>query len=229
MPDEPTTNNMAYDFHTHTFLSDGELLPAELIRRAIVNGYEAMAITDHASASNMERGIAEALRDCELAREEWGFTALAGVELTHCPASAISGLAARAKRAGAEIVVVHGETVVEPVEPGTNRAAVESPDVDILAHPGFITVEEAQIAAARGSFLEISCRRGHSLTNGHVARVARETGALLLINTDAHSPSDLLNDSFAQTVALGAGLSGEEAERALRENPVLLLQRVART
>ena len=33
-------------------------------------------------------------------------------------------------------VVVHGETLVEPVEPGTNRAAVSCPEVDILAHPG---------------------------------------------------------------------------------------------
>ncbi|MDO8589534.1 MAG: histidinol phosphate phosphatase domain-containing protein [Armatimonadota bacterium] len=219
---------MAYDFHTHTFFSDGELLPSELIRRAIVNGYEAMAITDHASASNMGHVIDEVRRDCELARDRWGFMVLPGVELTHCPASAISELAAKAKAAGAAIVVVHGETVVEPVEPGTNRAAVESPDVDVLAHPGFITTEEARIAAGAGIFLEISCRRGHSLTNGHVARVARETGALLLVNTDAHSPSDLLNDTFARTVALGAGLSDAEAEKALRQNPAALLQRVAR-
>jgi putative hydrolase len=219
---------MAFDFHTHTFLSDGELLPAELIRRAIVNKYEAMAITDHVSASNMERVLDEAWRDCELAQDRWGFPAVAGVELTHVPASSISELATRAKRAGAAIVVVHGETVVEPVEPGTNRAAVESPDVDILAHPGLITIEEARIAAARGVFLELSCRRGHSLTNGHVAQVAREAGALLLLNTDSHSPSDLLTDSFARTVALGAGLSNDHAEATLRQNPMLLLERVAK-
>ena len=220
---------MAYDFHTHTFLSDGDLLPMELIRRAIVNGYEAMGITDHASASNMARTVEELRRDCDLARERWGFTALPGVELTHCPPAAIAELAASAKRMGALIVVVHGETVVEPVEPGTNRAAVESSDVDVLAHPGFITVEEAEIAAKRGCYLEITCRRGHCLTNGHVARTAREAGAVLLVNTDAHSPSDLLNDSFARTVALGAGLSEQEVEQTLRRNPVALLERVARS
>ncbi|MDO8682882.1 MAG: histidinol phosphate phosphatase domain-containing protein [Armatimonadota bacterium] len=220
---------MAYDFHTHTFLSDGELLPAELIRRAIVNGYEAMAITDHASAANMEWLIDAIRRDCDLAADKWGFTVLPGVELTHCPANSIADLAARAKRAGAAIVVVHGETVVEPVEPGTNRAAMESPDVDILAHPGFITLEEARIAASRGAFLEITCRKGHSLTNGHVAKIAGKAGASLLVNTDTHSPSDLLNDTFARTVALGAGLSEKEVERTLRVNPKTLLSRIRPT
>ncbi len=42
---------MLYDFHTHTTLSDGVLLPMELIRRAIVNGYSALGISDHTSAS----------------------------------------------------------------------------------------------------------------------------------------------------------------------------------
>ena len=217
---------MAYDFHTHTFLSDGALLPIELIRRAIVNGYEALAITDHASASNLERVIEETSRDCQLAQRLWGFLAIPGVEITHCPASSIADLAARAKRAGAAIVVVHGETLVEPVEPGTNLAAVESPDVDILAHPGLIGTEEAQMAAKQGVFLEISCRKGHCLSNGHVAQVARETGAQLLVNTDTHVPSDMLTDEFARKVALGAGLSEDEAETALRRNPQLLLARV---
>ena len=44
---------MLYDFHTHTFLSDGVLLPIELIRRAAVAGYTAVAVTDHASAGNL--------------------------------------------------------------------------------------------------------------------------------------------------------------------------------
>jgi len=218
---------VAYDFHTHTFLSDGALLPIELIRRAIVNGYEALAITDHASASNLERVIEETSRDCQLAQRLWGFLAIPGVEITHCPASSIADLAARAKRAGAAIVVVHGETLVEPVEPGTNNAAVESSDVDILAHPGLIALEDAQAAAKRGLFLEITSKRGHSLSNGHVARIARETGAPLLVNTDAHEPRDLLTDEFARMVALGAGLSEDEAETALRRNPQLLLARVA--
>ena len=42
------------DLHTHTFLSDGELAPADLVRRAECAGYRAIGITDHADASNLD-------------------------------------------------------------------------------------------------------------------------------------------------------------------------------
>ena len=42
------------DLHTHTFFSDGELVPAEHLRRVEVLGYEAVAITDHADSSNLD-------------------------------------------------------------------------------------------------------------------------------------------------------------------------------
>ena len=69
--------------------------------------------------------------------------------------------------ASADLVVVHGETMAEPVVKGTNRAAVDCEFVDVLAHPGFITLDEARIATANGVHLELTSRRGHSLTNGH--------------------------------------------------------------
>ena len=215
-----------YDFHTHSFFSDGALLPMELIRRAQVNGYSAMAITDHASASNFEELVEKVARDCALAWDEWGFRVLPGVELTHCPPRAIAGLAARAKRAGAKIVVIHGETLVEPVPPGTNRASVECPDVDILGHPGLLTEEEAALAAQNSVFLELTSRRGHCLGNGNTVVLGRAAGAKFVINSDTHSPGDLHTEAFARTVALGAGLTAEEADTALVGNPQLLLARV---
>ena len=217
---------MLFDFHTHTFLSDGNLLPMELIRHAIHNGYTAIAIADHASASTMERVLHEIPKDCDLAAKEWGFPAIPAVELTHVPPSSIAPLARRAKELGAKIVVVHGETVVEPVFPGTNRAAVECEDVDILAHPGLIVPEEVKIAAERGIYLEITCRKGHSLTNGHLAKLAMEHGAWMVVNTDAHSPGDLLTEEFARTVALGAGIPESELETALVQNPLRLLSKI---
>ena len=41
------------DLHTHTFFSDGGLLPSELARRARIAGYQALAFTDHADVSNI--------------------------------------------------------------------------------------------------------------------------------------------------------------------------------
>jgi histidinol phosphatase-like PHP family hydrolase len=105
-------------------------------------------------------------------------------------------------------VVAHGETLVEPVHPGTNRAAIEA-RVDILAHPGLITRDEAVLALRNGVCLEISSRKGHSLSNGHVAMIAADTGAKLVIDTDTHEPGDLITDDFAEAVLLGAGLKRE--------------------
>lgn len=218
-----------YDFHMHTFLSDGALLPVELIRRCIVNGYTAMAITDHASASNLESILEALIREAEMVQRHWHFTMLPGVELTHVPPSAMDELAQQAKRLGAKVVVVHGETPVEPVEPGTNRAAIESAAVDILGHPGFLTEEEAALAAANGTFLEITSRRGHSLTNGHVARVGQAAGVKFLINSDTHSPGDIHTESFAYRVGLASGLPETEVAAAIGANARLLLERVNAT
>ena len=54
-----------YDFHTHTFLSDGVLSPVELIRRAFVRGYRAMAVTDHVGIGNLEMVLSTLVKDCE--------------------------------------------------------------------------------------------------------------------------------------------------------------------
>ncbi|MDY6892891.1 MAG: histidinol phosphate phosphatase domain-containing protein [Chloroflexota bacterium] len=214
---------MVYDFHTHTLLSDGVLSPLELVRRAHINDYRAVAITDHAGIGYLERLIAEITADCALAQEHWPITAIPGVELTHLPAAAIAQVAKTAKEMGAKLVVVHGETTAEPVEPGTNLAAVTSPYVNILAHPGQITLEEARLAAANGIYLEITARKAHSSTNKHVAQVARKAGAKLLINSDAHDEQDLLFSEQAYSIAQKAGLSDDEIAEALYKNPLTLV------
>jgi len=215
------------DFHTHTILSDGELLPMELIRRAAATDHRAIALTDHASFSNMEWIIETVARDCEKA-DAWGIEAIPGIELTHVPVRYIDQAVRKARKAGAEVIVIHGETPVEPVERGTNYEAVTNPDVDILAHPGMMSEEEAELAAKNDVFLEISCRKGHSLANGHVSLLARNAGAGLLVNTDAHAPEELSNMEFATKVARGSGLTPEEVRIALVENPLEMLKRLGR-
>ena len=209
---------MLYDFHTHSLLSDGSLSPMELIYRALSNSYSAIAITDHSSIGYLSRIIREVALDCALARAKWPIKAIPGVELTYVPPAAIHETAKRAKELGAWVVVVHGETIVEPVEKGTNKAALQCPYVDILAHPGLITKEEAQLAASNGIFLEISARKGHSLTNGHVARLAKETGAKLLLDSDAHDPSDILTTELVRRILAGAGIDESECDKILIDN-----------
>ena len=218
-----------YDFHTHTFLSDGVLSPVELIRRAYVNGYQVMAVTDHVGPGNLEMVVKTLVKDCASASARWDILALPGVEITHVPKEDIDAVAQAARGLGARIVIVHGETIVEPVEPGTNRAAISSPAVDILAHPGIIELDDARLASERGVFLEVSARKGHSLANGHVVRMAIQTGALTLLDSDAHEPDDLLTPDITRKIAVGAGLTDEGAEILLHSNPKILLGRLGIT
>ncbi len=212
------------DLHTHSLFSDGVLVPAEHLRRVEVMGYEAVAITDHADSSNLDFIIPRLVAAAEALNPLSRTRLIPGIELTHVPPALIAPLTRRARELGALIVVCHGETVVEPVAPGTNRAALEA-GVDLLAHPGFITEDEARLAASKGIFLELSGRKGHSLTNGHVARMAELCGALLAVNADAHQPGDFLTEAMADIVARGAGLSPERAA-AVRRDMQTLVQRL---
>jgi histidinol phosphatase-like PHP family hydrolase len=212
------------DLHTHTFFSDGELIPAELARRAAVAGYTALAMTDHGDRSNLDLIIPRIARISDELGEALGMTILPGVELTHVPPAHIARAAAEARELGAKIISVHGETLVEPVAPGTNRAALEA-DIDILAHPGLLTIEDAQLAARRGIYLELTTRKGHSLSNGHVAKVALAVGAKLVVNNDAHAPGDLLAPALVRQIVRGAGLSEEQIDQVFA-NSVELVARV---
>jgi len=215
---------MVYDFHTHTSLSDGVLSPMELIRRALINNYQAVALTDHASLGELSRIIPEVAQICALAHSYWNILAIPGIELTHVPPPAIAETAKKAKELGACIVVVHGETIIESVEKGTNLAALHSPHVDILAHPGLLSLEEAQLAATNGIFLEISARKGHCLTNGHIASLAQHVGAKLLLGSDAHDEQDLLTNPLANAIIRGAGLDDIACHQILNINPQALIK-----
>ena len=220
---------MLIDFHMHTVFSDGELVPAELIRRSIYAGLDGIAITDHADFSNMEYNLSGIKKICEKINKLYGkskksnFKVLPGVEITHVPPALIKDAVSLARKSGAKIIIVHGETLSEPVEEGTNSAALKE-NIDILSHPGLITEKEAILAKKNGIYLELSYRKGHCLANGHIAGIARKTGAELIISSDAHSPSDIMGEKEYDGVGLGAGLTAKELEK-IKENAAGLLKK----
>ncbi len=215
---------MRADLHTHTVFSDGELIPAELVRRAMVLGHDVIAITDHVDMTNVEFVASNVAKAVELVDDY--IRVIPGVEITHVPPSKIARVADVARRNGAQWIVVHGETVTEPVAPGTNLAAAQNPDIDVLAHPGFLTAEEAQAAKDNGVIIEVTGRMGHNITNGHVVNVARSVGADMVIDSDTHAPENLMDEKAALTVALGAGMTAEEAEKALHVTPYEAVRRI---
>ena len=214
------------DFHTHSLISDGYLLPSELARRARVLGYKAIAITDHADESNLDTVIAQLAKAALALTRSADIIVIPGVELTHIPPGDIPGMVKKARSLGSKVVVGHGETLAEPVAPGTNEAFIRA-KVDVLAHPGLVTKAEAGLAAKNSVFFEITARKGHSLSNGHVAKVAQSSGVKMLLNTDAHAPEDLISVDTALKVALGAGLTEKDFAR-MEEDARELVDKVSR-
>lgn len=197
------------DLHTHSLFSDGELTPAELARRFEVAGYKTLAITDHGDQSSIDLIIPRLVVFCEEVNRLEGIRLIPGIELTHIRPWAIPALVSRSRKLGARLVVVHGETIVEPVAPRTNRMAIES-SVDILAHPGLITEEEVLLAKEHSVYLELTSRKGHSLTNGHVAKLARKIAAPMVLNSDTHAPGDIWPAARLHEIVVGAGLTGDD-------------------
>ena len=204
------------DLHTHSLLSDGALLPSELVRRAEVKGYEAIAITDHADFSNIDFVIPRIVKTCKALNGYLKIKAIPGVEITHVPPGSVRGLVRFARRAGAKIVVGHGETISEPVAPGTNKAFIEA-RVDILAHPGTISPEDVKLARANGVLLEITTRKNHSKPNKRLVGLALKYGAKLVLNNDAHLPEDLIEKPRRKAFLTALGLK-ESAIRSIDRN-----------
>ncbi|MGV8079475.1 MAG: histidinol phosphate phosphatase domain-containing protein [Syntrophales bacterium] len=214
------------DLHTHSIFSDGALIPSEMARRAQDRGYRALAITDHGDHSNVDFIVPRMAKVCRKLSHALGMPVIPGIELTHVPPEYIAELVREAREKGARLVVVHGETIAEPVLPGTNRAAIEAA-VDILAHPGLISEADVLRAKEQGVFLEISARKGHSLTNGHVVVLARRFEVPLVLNTDSHGPQDLITRDQAVRVALGAGMNLREVEEMMMNSEELIRRATA--
>ena len=214
------------DLHTHSLFSDGELTPAELARRFEVAGYTALAITDHGDQSNIDLIIPRLVAFCEELNRLEGIRLIPGIELTHIRPEAIPALVSRSRKLGARLVVVHGETIAEPVAPRTNRMAIES-SVDILAHPGLITEEEVLSAKERSVTLELTSRKGHSLTNGHVARLAHRMGAPMILNSDTHAPGDIWPAARLYEIVVGAGLTKDDYHTMMKNAESIVNRRLS--
>lgn len=63
-----------FDFHVHSTASDGSLSPHEVVRKAVIEGLEVIALTDHDTTA----GVAEAVE----AGEDFGVKVIPGVEIS---------------------------------------------------------------------------------------------------------------------------------------------------
>ncbi len=216
-----------YNLHAHTFLSDGDLLPSEVAARYLDKGYKVIAITDHADYSNIKQMARAIVEFCKRWPKNSQIKILPGIELTHLPPEQFKPLAELARREGFKIIIAHGETLVEPVAKNTNHLALMA-DIDILAHPGLITDEDTKLASQRGIFLEITSRNGHNQTNAHIIKQARKFNAKLILNTDSHTPDNIISPQELVKVGLDYGLTQNEIDQIYEEVRSFLRLKIAK-
>ncbi len=214
-----------FDFHTHTSISDGHAAPLEMARRCQQNGYSAYICSDHVDEATVERRVPEIVAACLQVSRELNLPAVPAVEVTRVAPERVARVAARARAMGARLVVVHGETIGDFPQPGLNLAAANCSDVDILGHPGLITEQAAEAARDHGIHLEISAAGLHGMTNGHVAKVAAQVGARLVLDSDAHRPEALLTPKRARQLLEGSGLDLDHLLRVSETAPLAILAR----
>jgi len=221
---------MFIDLHAHTFFSDGELIPSELVCRVADNGYKAIALTDHVDFSNMDFVIPRIKSIVKSLSGYHRIEVIAGCEITYVPPPHIKKAVMKARRLGAEIVVIHGETPVEPVPEGTNRAGISS-GADIIAHPGYILEEDVRLAARQKVCLEITTRGGHNRGNAHVARLALKNKSVsLVLDTDTHSPEDIITPDrkLVKETLKKSGISERYYSDVMLKNSLSLIERIRR-
>ncbi len=199
------------DLHMHTDATDGRDDLQAMAAAAHRLGYSYIAITDHSKALAMANGLDEARALAHAARVRAlngrfeGLTLLAGIE---CDILADGRLdLADDCLAQLDLVVasVHSQFSQDEAQM-TDRVlrALESPWVDVLAHPTGrrllkreplrVNMEAVAASAARnGVALEINCQPDRLDLNDAHARLARERGARLVISTDAHAVAELGN------------------------------------
>ena len=172
---------MFIDLHTHTTYSDGDLLPSELVARAKYNGYKVIALCDHVDFSNIDFVIPRLKKIEKDLSNYYKIKVIAGCEITYVPPPLIKKAVIKARKLGAGIIVVHGESPVEPAVPvGTNRAAILS-GADILAHPGYISYDDICLAGQKNVCLEITTREGHSRGNQHIVNLLLKNSKWLIL------------------------------------------------
>lgn len=210
------------DCHVH--VGEGFLLPSEAMRYARRAGYKALGLLVRADSATLPLLLPWLLQTAGHYALYAGVEVFPGAELVHVPPPLLPEAVAEARSLGALLVVGHGESLGDEVEQGTNLAAIEA-GVDILAHPGLLTLEDATAAAERGVILELSTAPRHCLCNAHVAALALQTGCGLVLNSDARRPEDFASAALRQGTLRGAGLS-EEGINLVQNTTAMLLQRL---
>jgi len=228
LPELVSVDDIRGDLHSHTTLSDGRNTLEEMAAAGRARGYAYMAITDHSASHGFgDHVTAERLWERIEEVRAWnkgkrGFRLLAGSEVNIGLDGSLDYPEDLVEALDWVVASVHTSFAISEKEM-TERvlAAIANPHVDCIGHltgrligrrePYGIDVEAVtEAAAANGTMLEINGNPNRRDLSEHHARLAREAGATIILNTDAHGIDTLDNMAYAVATARRAWLTAAD-------------------
>lgn len=227
LPRLVTAGDIRGDTHAHSDWTDGVDSIEVMARAARDRGLEYMVLTDHSASLGVARGLSPARVEeqrAEIARlnsELAPFRILHGTELE---------ILADGRLDYPEELLARFEVVIASVHTGREQsssqltaravAAMESPHVDVIAHPSGRIVNRRdplpldwprvfEAAARTGTALEINGSPRLDLDDT-LARAASRAGAMLTVSSDAHRTEELEQQRYAVALARRAWLEPEQ-------------------
>ncbi|HSD76786.1 MAG TPA: PHP domain-containing protein, partial [Solirubrobacteraceae bacterium] len=221
------------DLHMHTVASDGRASIEQMALAARERGLEYVAITDHSAthgfgnhvtAEELRRQI-ERVREADAALD--GITILAGTEANILPDGTLDYPDDLLAELDWVIASVHTSFGMG-AQAMTDRivAAIEHPWVDAIGHltgrkieqrpPYAVEIDRVVEAAARTrTMLEINSAPDRRDLDDVHARVAREAGVRIVIDSDAHSTRNLALTRWGIATARRAWLTAGDVANTL--------------
>jgi DNA polymerase (family 10) len=221
------------DLHMHTTATDGRADAETMALAARAAGLDYIAVTDHSRALTMANGLdevrtlahARALRELNDRLE--GITVLAGIECDIRPDGAMDLADDCLAQLDIVIASVHSAFNQDAMQM-TERLlrAIACPWVDVIGHPTgrlilrrepypFDVERVFAAAAAAGVALEINSQIDRLDLDDSHAKLARDRGVKLVIDSDAHSPAALGVLRWGAAVARRAWLEPQDVLNTL--------------
>ena len=219
LPELVEPGDIRGDFHVHTDWSEGTNTLEEMVRAARELGYEYIAITDHSRSLGVAHGLSEErlleqIKEIDRLNDRLDdFHIFTGTEVDIKADASIDFPDSILGRCDVVVAALHtGQRQTRREITGRLVTAMENENVDIIAHPTGRIIGEREgydvdmdvlleAAARTGTVLEINAYPSRLDLNDVNARKAKNRGATLTVDTDAHSTDQLGLMEFGVNVA----------------------------